>query len=41
MNDRVITRVIEILEIAPDFEVAITVQVGDEEVPRDIYDIAQ
>jgi len=31
----------KLLEIAPDFDVAITVQDGDEEVPRDIYDIAQ
>ncbi|MBW2622890.1 MAG: anaerobic carbon-monoxide dehydrogenase catalytic subunit, partial [Deltaproteobacteria bacterium] len=30
----------KLLQIAPDFEVAITVKEGDEEVPRDIYDIA-
>ncbi len=31
----------KLLEIAPDFDVAITVQEGDEEVPRDIFDIAE
>lgn len=30
----------KLLEIAPDFDVAITVKEGDEEFPRDIYDIA-
>ncbi len=30
----------KLLEIAPDFDVAITVKDGEEEVPRDIYDIA-
>ncbi len=31
----------KLLEIAPDFDVAITVQEDDEEVPRDIFDIAE
>ena len=30
----------KLLEIAPDFNVATTVKEGDEEVPRDIFDIA-
>jgi len=30
----------KLLEIAPDLDVAITVKEGDEEYPRDIYDIA-
>jgi len=40
-NDYTIKDHQKLLEIAPDFEVATTIKEGDQEVPRDIYDIAE
>jgi len=40
-NDYTIKDHQKLLEIAPDFDVAITVKEGDQEVPRDIFDIAE